>query len=403
MSSGARAITVLTAMDEAGVGGPAKSLLDSAVRLRTPQDPSTCAPIEIRLVTCSRDRVGASTATPAMPPLALAALAAGIPVDVIRERRRLDPAVIGALRRIALERRPDIVQSHNVKDHFMVRAAGLHRRMPWVAFHEGYTAVDLKDCLYNQLNRWSLRAADVVVTMNRSFADLLARQGVDRTRIRVLHNSIDADWVREAPPDEVAEARRRSGARDGERIVLSVGRLSSEKGHADLLDAFAGLVAGGGPRDVRLVLLGSGPELPRLEQRAGGLGIGSRVTFVGHVADPRPFYAASDLFVLPSHSEGSPMVLLEAMAAALPIVATSVGGVPEMVADGESALLAPARDSAALARAIRAALDAPDVADRLRRRAKDDVERRFTLDRRLRELRGIYQAVTAERQRVNNV
>jgi glycosyltransferase involved in cell wall biosynthesis len=81
-------------------------------------------------------------------------------------------------------------------------------------------------------------------------------------------------------------------------------------------------------------------------------------------------------------------------------VATSVGGVPEMVADGESALLAPARDSAALARAIRAALDAPDVADRLRRRAKDDVERRFTLDRRLRELRGIYEAVTATRGRL---
>lgn len=380
-------VRVLAFLEAMTVTGPAHNLLSVGA-----EDPRKSA-VEMRLVTFRR---GAAEAG-ARDAFLSAAEGAAIPVEIIREAGPFDLRVLRALRGLVERLSPDILETHNVKSHFLARLSGVHRLQPWVAFHHGYTTIDAKDRAYNQLNRWSLRAADVVVTMNRPFADLLARQGVSRDRIRILHNAIDADHVRSVSAEEVSAARRASGARAGERIVLSVGRLSSEKGHRDLLDAFALLLAGGRAGPLRLTLLGDGPERARLEQQAARLGIGEAVTFVGHVADPRPFYAAADLFVLPSHSEGSPNVLLEAMAAGLPCVATRVGGVPEMLADGESGYIVAARKPAAIAQRIGALLADRDLAASLAQAGRARVERDFTRDVRLDRLRALYCGLMAER------
>src|SRR5205814_2438201 len=123
-----------------------------------------------------------------------------------------------------------------------------------------------------------------------------------------------------------------------ERVVLAVGRLSREKGHRDLVDALALLHGMESASKFKLVIVGEGPARESLERVSGEKGLSARVLFIDQVEDVEPYYAIADALALPSHSEGSPNVLLEAMAAGVPVVATKVGGVPEIAMDGESAL-----------------------------------------------------------------
>jgi glycosyltransferase involved in cell wall biosynthesis len=114
-----------------------------------------------------------------------------------------------------------------------------------------------------------------------------------------------------------------------------------------------------------LLLVGEGPEQPRLAAMARAAGLEKAVIFAGQHRDVAPFYALASVLAIPSHSEGSPLVLLEAMAAGVPVAATAVGGVPEMVTGEESALLVPPRQPAQLAEALRRLLDEPGLASRL--------------------------------------
>jgi glycosyltransferase involved in cell wall biosynthesis len=138
--------------------------------------------------------------------------------------------------------------------------------------------------------------------------------------------------------------------------VLAVGRFSREKGHIDLIQAMATLSSDDPDLKYKLLLVGDGPERLRVESAARELGLDQNIIFVGHVSNVSPYYAIADVVVLPSHSEGSPNVLLEAMALRVPVVATDVGGVSEIATNEESALIVPPRQprffAAALARLL---------------------------------------------------
>jgi glycosyltransferase involved in cell wall biosynthesis len=137
-------------------------------------------------------------------------------------------------------------------------------------------------------------------------------------------------------------------------LILTVGRLSKEKGQADLIES-AHLLQIKNTRSkhkLRFVLAGEGPDLSILMRLVKERGLESEFVFVGHVPDLAPYYSLADLVVLPSHSEGSPNVLLEAMAAGCPIVATAVGGVPDIVANGQEAIIVEKENATALADAI---------------------------------------------------
>jgi glycosyltransferase involved in cell wall biosynthesis len=173
--------------------------------------------------------------------------------------------------------------------------------------------------------------------------------------------------------------------------LLSIGRLSHEKGHAHLIQAGRLLHRDRPDLDFQIVLVGDGPERARLEAQAESLGLHDRVRLMGHQRDPLPFYAVADVFVLPSLTEGSPNVLLEAMMAGTPIAATAIGGVPEMVQDGRSALLAPAADPTALAKSIAKLIDNPALAQSLREKAWADARQRHSPEAYYSALTGIYQ------------
>lgn len=316
---------------------------------------------------------------------------AGIEFDVIREKRRFDPGVIAQMREIADRRNADIVASHATKSHFLVRYAGLHHRYRWIAYHHGYTAEDWKMRLYRQLDRWSLPAARRVVTVCGPFAKMLAeKRGVRPDLIKVLPNSMEP-----APPPDpevIQELSRSLGLPENTRVILTIGRLSSEKAQIDLLQAFALMKT----PDLRLVLVGNGIDRGALKSAAATLGIAGQTIFAGQHRNVWPFYNLAEIFVLPSLSEGSPNVLLEAMMAQTPIVATAVGGVPETVEHESSALLVPSRDPEKLAEAMRRLLDSPELRVNLAANAFTRVKEHFSTRSYYDRCHGIQQSVVAE-------
>jgi glycosyltransferase involved in cell wall biosynthesis len=318
--------------------------------------------------------------------------AAGIEIDLIPERRRFDLAVVSALKEIVRRRQPDLVITHSVKSHFLMWRSRLWKQYPWIAFHHGYTTTDRKMRIYNRFDRWSLPKADLVITVCNAFAlELGSIARVAPERIRVRHNSIRP--VSQPVAEDVRALRERLGIVESEAVILSVGRLSKEKAHADLIKAFKQLCTTNPDLNCKLVIVGEGPEREPLESASAQSGLSQRIIFAGQVTDVRPFYAMSDVFVLPSLTEGSPNVLLEAMAAQVPIVATAVGGVPEIVENEESALLVPVNDPAALAAGIARLLADAELGRRLTRNAAEIVSKNHSPEEYVRSLIAIYDEV----------
>jgi glycosyltransferase involved in cell wall biosynthesis len=380
-------VRVLAMMEAASVTGPAKNLLGYCRWLRTAEGEG--ARIRISLATFDRN-----SRTDALDGFVSAARAAGVETHVIHEKYRFDPGVMGQLRKIVDREQPDILQTHNNKSHLLIRAApGLRARRIWFGFHHGDVYTDLKQRLYNQVDRVTLPAADRVITVCRAFAPRLSSFGVSSERIRILHNAADA--APSVSVGERAELRQQLGIGAGEALILSIGRLSHEKGHADVLRALGRYTSS--PRGWKLVLCGAGPDREALERLARSLRIAEHVIFTGFRADAVRLFSIADLFVLASHTEGSSNVLLEAMASKVPIVATRAGGTPEIVVDGSTGLLVPVRDSRALGTAIARLLSDPKLAEGFVESAAMRAAHEFSPDRYRQRLCAIYSEGRAMR------
>lgn len=331
---------VLAFVEASSVTGPAKNLIELAQRAAKSSNSEFT--VDLRFATFLRD--GSSERNEFLR----ACERGGVQAYGIRERFTFDPLVIRGIREVMATYNPDIVQTHSVKSHFLMKITGTYRRYRWIAFHHGYTWVNLKTQLYNQLDRLSLRSASKVVTVCSAFRVELENRGVAPERITIRHNSVKP--FRPPLEGKIVELQRSMRISPGATVLLSIGRLSREKGQVVLVKAFS-LIYQKNPK-VLLILVGTGPEDHALKRIAKALGVGDLVRFAGQQSDVSPFYSIADLMVLPSQSEGSPNVLLEAMAAGLPIVATAVGGVPEIVTTEREALLVRKNDPVALANAM---------------------------------------------------
>lgn len=366
-------------MEATSVTGPAKNLIGFCRWAHSPEGAG--ARLRLSIATyCRGDDEGRGNG------FVVAARAAGIDTYTIRERRAFDPGVYPQLARIVTAVAPDVVQTHNVKSHFLLKSSGLHGSRVWLAFQHGYQSTDLKLRLYNQLDRWTLRSADLVVSVCEAFAARLIAYGVRRDRIRILHNAA-------VPPTAVQDAdkdglRRALGIGADEAVMVTIGRMSKEKGHVDLLTALGYLPAS--VRPWKAIVVGDGPDHAKLVAHAQRSGIEDRVIFAGFQRDVRPFYAIADAFVLPSHSEGSSNVILEAMSWRIPIAATAVGGTPEILTNGDTALLTPGGDPEALARSLARLLTDRQLGASLAAAASARVASAFSPDRYRQTLAGIY-------------
>jgi glycosyltransferase involved in cell wall biosynthesis len=211
--------------------------------------------------------------------------------------------------------------------------------------------------------------------------DTAEDEGLPAGRVRVIHNGVNI------PPDPVPGSAGHPLLPAGRRIILCVANLLHYKGHLELLAAAAALPAF---PDAALVFVGEGPMRGAIENAAISHGLAGRVHLLGQREDIPALLAAAYCFVLASHEESCSNALLEAMAHALPVVATAVGGNPEIVKDGVTGLLVPPRDPAALARALASLLADPAAARRMGQMGRARVATHFSLGRMLEETEALY-------------
>jgi glycosyltransferase involved in cell wall biosynthesis len=303
-------------------------------------------------------------------------------------RNDLDLRCIPKLRRLMRNEGYDIVHLHTKRAHalslwFPRHAAGpkyvVTRRMDYPQANNWYTRH-----LYNQ-------RVDGVVAISRKILQLLVEGGVKRQKIRLIHSGID-------PQPFESAADRRPGR--SERLVVGVAALLEErKGHRFLLEAARRLKAQGCP--ITYCFAGEGSLRRSLQEAAGRLGLQEDVQFLGFVADMPRFLAAIDIFVLPSLFEGLGVSVLEAMAAGKAVIASRVGGLPELVIDGATGLLVAPRDIAGLVNAIaKLAGDGP-LTRQMGEKGRERLKANFTLEQMARKNEAYYYDLLAGRDGAN--
>ena len=282
---------------------------------------------------------------------------------------------------------PDIIQSHGYRPNcFAYVFRRLGGNQPWLAFFHGATAENWKVRLYHQLDRrLLLPSADIAVVMSerdkRSFAHL-------REQVRVVYNAC-VDLPPSTSPLPLAR-------RDGSPVIGAVSRLSYEKGLDVLLDALALLHSAGVP--AQLSIAGDGPEQRTLERQACALNLREHVRFLGHV-QPSTLYSQVDVVVIPSRTEGLPNVLLEALHANVPVVATAVGAIPEVLIESAAGFMVPPEDAHSLAAAITRTLECRAEDAEPSARARRRASQRFSLENRVAAIVKLYAELLPNRAR----
>jgi glycosyltransferase involved in cell wall biosynthesis len=280
---------------------------------------------------------------------------------------------------------PDLVHFHSNKAAFVGRRAV--RRLaarPATAFTaHNYPSFERSGFVRRTLGRRALArvGADVDRTIAVSFAlagDLVENVGFDPAKVAVVHNGIDAAAVAAGSTPEAGRALREATGIPADAVVVgTIGRLVRDKGLDVLFRALGSLVDR--HQELHCVVVGDGPDETRLREVAASLRIEDRVVFAGFVDDVGPWLAAMDVFALPTLVEAFGMSALEAMAAGVPIVASSVGGVPEVVADDTTGMLVDPGDANALADTLSWLITDPGLRTRLADQARVSA-RRFSLE-----------------------
>jgi glycosyltransferase involved in cell wall biosynthesis len=318
-------------------------------------------------------------------------------------RPAADARSLAALVRLVRRYAPDIVHTHTAKAGAVGRLAALAGARPRPVlvhtFHghvlEGYFGPVQTAC-YRNVERVLAKRTDCLVSVSEATVDDLVRlQVARRERFRVIRIGLDLEALASLDAAAGRAFRARAGAADDDVLLTSVGRLVPIKRIDVLLRAVA-RARGAGAR-VRLAVVGDGDDRAALEALAAQLGLRGVTTFTGYVRDVRPVLAASDVAVLSSDNEGTPVSLIEAAAARRPAVATAVGGVPEVVTP-DTGVLVPRRDERAFGEALVRVAGDPALRSRLGARARRHVAGRFSVARLISETEALYDELLARRR-----
>lgn len=327
---------------------------------------------------CCLDTLGELTAE---------ARANGIEVFLVKRRPGPDFTLPIRLAHILRKRKADVVHTHNMGPLLYgtlgARLAGVpvvintrHGRAP------------------KRTNAYIWKANDAIIAISQDARDEIVKWNHIRLdKLKVIYNGIDNDrYSSEKTGDTI---RQNLNIESGAMVVGTVARLSEEKDQFTLLDAFAKVISE--LQNVYLVIAGDGPLRKDLESHASDLGISQRVRFLGFRDDISSILRILDLFVLSSTSEGISLTLLEAMAAGLPIVATKVGGNPEVVIDGTTGFLVAPKKPAEMAEAIYNLLSDKKLAREMGDAGKKRVEEKFSLERMAKEYKEVYEECLARK------
>ena len=313
------------------------------------------------------------------------------------------------LARLIRKERPQILHTHTAKAGTVGRVAARlagSRKPPIVVhtFHghvlRGYFG-PVRTLLFRLLERWLAAGTTALIAVSPQVRDDLVALGVaPRERFVVIRLGIELD-ERVAPEKKGRGESRRYLGIPGDRFAVGwIGRMTAVKRTDDVLIAFKSLRDNG--VDAVLCMVGDGPDRLPLEQRAHELGVARDTVFLGYQQDVAPFYAAFDALVLPSGNEGTPVTVIEALAAERPVVATRVGGVPDIVRDGEDGFLVEAGATDDLADRLGRLARDPALRARMGKKGRERVLPRYAVDRLVDdvdELYGSLLSAAGERKR----
>jgi len=311
-----------------------------------------------------------------------------ISTNLLRQSSRLPFSVVRqALKGVKINN-INIIQTHGYKPSFIGFWIKAILGIKWICFMHGTTNIDIKDNFYHIIDHVLQTFADKVVVVSKSQLKKLPRSK-DVSRICIVPNAINVSqpvsFSKECPRHKTSEG-------DSKRpIITYIGRLSPEKGVDILLRAVALLKNS----SIKTIIVGDGSEYWNLMQLAERLGLKDVVVFAGQSATPGDFIESTSVFVLPSRSEGIPNVILEAMALKKPVVATGVGGVPEIIQHEHDGLLVPPEDPRSLAAAIDRLIGDRRLAEQLADNGFQTVTRNFAVERRCESILNLYKEVLA--------
>jgi glycosyltransferase involved in cell wall biosynthesis len=331
----------------------------------------------------------------AHPRSAIAARArdAGLTFHPLRTHKAWLPLEVPRLAAWLVRNRVDVVNTHSSNDGWL---AGLAARLALkpVLIRSRHIEVDYPNRFWSGLAFRTL--PHHVLTTSQRIADrLVAELGVPRPRVDCVATGVD---LKRFDPASAGTLRKELGLAHDVALIGMISVLRSWKGHFTLLDAAEILLEAG--RKIHFAIAGEGPMRVVLPERISQAPLSGNVTLLGHRTDVPEMLASLDALVLPSYAhEGIPQIILQAQAMARPVVAMRIGGIPEVVEDGVTGLLADPRDAPALAEKIAAVLDDRTMADRLRHAGRTQVEENYSLDAMGLRLLAIYEETTWEHRR----
>ena len=333
----------------------------------------------------------------------------GVPVVTIPHLHREISPVRDLLATIRLARiiraeRPAILHTHTAKAGAVGRVAALlaGRRRPPIIVHtfhghvlRGYFG-RLWTGVFRLLERVLARITDVLVAVSPEVRDELVAFGIaPATKFRVIRLGIELDERLSPDGAARAETRRVMGVADERFVVGWIGRMTAVKRTDVVLECFRRLRDEG--VDAVLCMVGDGPDRHSVENLAGGLGIMRDSLFPGYQEDVGPFFAAFDVFVLPSGNEGTPVTAIEALASGCPVVATRVGGVPDVVTDGEDGFLVDPGDVEGLAASLARLANDPALRARMGGAGRERMRSRYAVDRLIDDVDRLYRELLQQK------
>jgi glycosyltransferase involved in cell wall biosynthesis len=319
-----------------------------------------------------------------------------------RSLKKDTPRLIGALRELERALRvldAELLLTHGYKSDLLGLVAARRLGLPIIAVSHGWTWESFKVRAYEALDRLCLRWADRVVCVSEGQAAKVLRAGVPSERISVIRDAIQVRRFETKNPLYAERLREFFEGSTGP-IVGAAGRLSPEKGFANLIEA-ARIVVRTNP-SVRFVVFGEGRLWADLERRIAAAHLQNEFILAGFRSDLDQFIPHLDLLTLPSYTEGLPNVILEAFAGGVPVVATAVGGTPELVEHGVNGRLVPPGDPPALAREILQLLGDERHRRAMGQRGRDRVLSEFSFEGHAQSYRQIFEDLVASSSKANS-
>lgn len=324
-------------------------------------------------------------------PIAAKAAARGVPYTCIVSDGKFDPSAIRALQRRIQEQGRPLVHSHGYKADLYSLLAARRAGTPVVTTVHGWTSENFKVRLYEKLQAALWRFFDRVYCVSESYCAVARRSGVPARKVILVPNGIVASYNTDPSPQARARARQDLGLDEGEVAVAIVGRLGIEKGHELFLNSAAEVLKR--HPMARFLIIGEGVERAAIEAQVAELGLQSRVQLLGHRDDMPVLYPAIDILGITSLREGLPNVLLEAMLHSIPAVATAVGGIPDVISDGNDGLLVRPGDAGGFTEALARVVGDRDLRLALGARARQKILQHYLFDQRVANVAKLYRDV----------